>query len=142
MTKILRKKFSRACQKRVQALVRAKKRKNLHFFRRTFICSLSTINNIEIHSIEKKLFKSAPLDVILTTTSGWSLHGIYFECLQFLSTIFKNNLQKICFSGTMMYLWPFKTFSKDDVPMVHLKNKKIQIKCSSRNRKSTYIWLI
>ena len=38
------------------------------------MCPLSTINNIEIHPIEKKLFKPAPLDVILTTTSGWSLH--------------------------------------------------------------------
>ena len=42
------------------------------------MCPLSTINNIEIHPIEKKLFKPAPLDVILTTTSGWSLH-VYFE---------------------------------------------------------------
>jgi len=75
LTKILRKKFSPVfLYKKGHKRLYKRKKEKFTLFSKDLYVLLSTINDIGIHPIEKKLFKSAPLDVILTTTSGWSLH--------------------------------------------------------------------
>ena len=78
------------CTKKGTSACTSEKRKKFTLFSKDLYVLLSTINDIGIHPIEKKLFKSASCDVILSTTSGWSLHdnfvlelifGIVLKCI-------------------------------------------------------------